>query len=64
MADLDFSDIALLSDSIQQARELLFPVETECIKVGLVFNGPKTKYLTCNIDDFLLSSDTRSLHHA
>ena len=52
LADLDFADdIALLSDAVQQAQELLHRVETECNKVGLGLNGPKTKYLAYNIDD-------------
>ena len=51
LADLDFADdIALLSDAIIQAQELLLRVETECSKVGLGLNGPKTKYLAYNID--------------
>ena len=51
LADLDFADnIALLSDAVHQAQELLLRVETECSKVGLGLNGPKTKYLTYNID--------------
>ena len=52
LADLDFADdIALLSDAIEQAQELLLRVETECNKVGLGLNGPKTKYLAYNIED-------------
>ena len=52
VADLDFADdIALLADAIQQAQELLLRVETECNKVGLGLNGPKTKYLAYNIDE-------------
>ena len=52
IADLDFADdIALLSDAIQQAQELLTRVESECKKVGLGLNGPKTKALTYNIDN-------------
>ncbi|CAJ1087270.1 Craniofacial development protein 2 [Xyrichtys novacula] len=52
LADLDFADdIALLSDTVEQAQELLLRVETECNKVGLGLNGPKTKYLAYNIDD-------------
>ena len=36
MADLDFADdIALLSDAIDQAQQLLLKVELECKKVGL-----------------------------
>ena len=52
LADLDFADdIALLSDAIEQAQELLIRVETECKKVGLGLNGPKTKSLAYNIED-------------
>ena len=41
MADLDFADdIALLSDAIDQAQQLLLKVELECKKVGLGLNGP------------------------
>ena len=48
---MDFADdIALLSDAIEQAQELLLRVETECNKVGLRLNGPKTKYLAYNTD--------------
>ena len=44
LADLDFADdIALLSDEIAQAQELLLTVEKECKKVGLVLNAKKTK---------------------
>ena len=51
LADLDFADdIALLSDAIEQAQELLLKVETECSKVGLGLNGPKTKYLAYNTE--------------
>lgn len=52
LADLDFADdISLLSDAIVQAQELLLRVEHECNKVGLGLNGPKTKYLTYNIEE-------------
>ena len=51
LADLDFADdIALLSDAIEQAQELLLRVETECSKVGLGLNGPKTKYVAYNTE--------------
>lgn len=51
LADLDFADdIALLSDDIKNAQELLLRVETECGKVGLGLNGPKTKYLAYNTE--------------
>jgi exonuclease III len=52
LTDLDFADdIALLSDAVKQAQELLLRVEEECAYVGLGLNGPKTKYLKYNIDD-------------
>ena len=52
LADLDFADdIALLSDEIAQAQELLLTVEKECKKVGLVLNAKKTKSVGYNIDD-------------
>ena len=48
LADLDFADdMALLSDQIKQAHELLTNVETECKKVGLGLNGPNTKKILC-----------------
>ena len=51
LADLDFADgIALLSDQLRQAQELLTNVETECKRVGLGLNGPKTKFLAYNVD--------------
>jgi len=51
LVDLDFADdIALLSDGIEKAQELLLKVETECRKVGLGLNGPKTKSLVYNVD--------------
>ena len=54
LADLDFADdIALLSDAINQAQQLLTRVETECKKVGLGLNGPKTKSLAYNVDDLV-----------
>ena len=50
LADLDFADdIALLSDEMEQAQQLLSNVESECQKVGLGLNGPKTKFLAYNI---------------
>ena len=49
LADLDFADdIALLSDDMEQAQQLLSNVESECRKVGLGLNGPKTKFLAYN----------------
>ena len=52
LADLDFADdIALLSDAINQAQELLHKVEGECRKIGLGLNGPKTKSIAYNVED-------------
>ena len=51
LTDLDLADdIALLSDRLVQAQELLSRVETEC-KVGLRLNLKKTEYLTFNLAD-------------
>ena len=51
MTDLDFADdIALLSDEIKQARQLLRNVETECGKVGLGLNAKKTKVMYFNVE--------------
>jgi hypothetical protein len=52
LVDLGFvDDIALLSDSIEQAQELPLRVERECSRAGLGLNGPKTKYLAYNTAD-------------
>ena len=49
---MDFADdIALLSDEIEGAKQLLRSVETECGRVGLRLNAKKTKFMTYNIDD-------------
>ena len=51
ICDLDFADdIALLSNEIEQARELLHQVEIECAKVGLGLNAKKTKSMYINTD--------------
>ena len=50
LADLDFADdIALLSDDIEAAQQLLLRVEGECLKVGLHLNAKKTEYMIHNI---------------
>ena len=50
LSDLDFADdIALLSNQIREAQELLDRVETECKKVGLHLNAKKTEYMAYNI---------------
>ena len=49
ITDLDFADdIALLSNEIKNAQELLNRVERECAVVGLRINAGKTKYITQN----------------
>ena len=51
ICDLDFADdIVLLSNEIQQAKQLLHRVETECGKVGLGLNVKKTKSMFFNVD--------------
>ncbi len=50
ITDLDFAeDIALLSEQIQQAQNLLTKVESQCGTVGLRINAKKTKCMTYNI---------------
>ena len=52
ITDLDFADdIALISDLVEEAQELLLSVEKECSKVGLQINADKTKYMSYNITD-------------
>ena len=44
ICDLDFAnDIVLLSNEIDQARQLLLRVQQECRNVGLELNAKKTK---------------------
>ena len=51
ICDLDFADdIALLSNEIEQARELVHRVEAECRKVGLEINAKKTKAMFFNVE--------------
>ena len=50
ITDLDFADdIALLSDTLQQAQELLTRVEDAAATVGLMMNASKTKFMAYNI---------------
>ena len=54
ITDLDFvDDIALLSDQIKQAQELLNRVKKECHKVGLGINAKKTKFMAYNTEEEL-----------
>ena len=49
ITDLDFADdIALLSDSLNNAEELLHLVEASALKVGLGMNAKKTKAMVYN----------------
>ena len=51
LTDFDLADdIALRSDEIKQARELLRNVATECGKVGLGLNEKKTKVMYFNVE--------------
>ena len=52
ITDLDFADdIALISDLVSEAQELLLAVEKECNNVGLQINAPKTKFISYNITE-------------
>ncbi|XP_038064971.1 uncharacterized protein LOC119735347 [Patiria miniata] len=47
ITDKDFEDeIAIVSNTFEQARALLLSVEEECLKVGLQLNTKKAKVLT------------------
>ena len=49
MTDFDFADdIALLSEGLHQAQQLLQRVETSVAKVGLKMNARKTKFMAFN----------------
>ena len=51
ICDLDFADdIVLLSNEIDQARQLLLRVQQECRNVGLELNSKKTKSMFYNTD--------------
>ena len=52
VTDVDFADdIALLAESIENARELLHRVEKSAASVGLHINASKTKVMTFNLED-------------
>ena len=58
LTDLYFADdIALISDSVRQASELLQRVESECSKVGLLINYNKKKVMAFNTLMYLIRSD-------
>ena len=51
ICDLDFADdIVLLSNEIEQAKQLVHSVEAECVLVGLRLNAVKTKVMFFNTD--------------
>ena len=65
LTDLDFAgDIALISDSVRQASELLQRVESECSKVGLLINYNKTKVMSVKQHNSLDGTYTRMLRKA
>ena len=46
LCDLDFvDDIVLMSNTVQQAQQLLLNVEKECKGVGMMLNSGKTKLI-------------------
>ena len=50
--DIDFADnIALLSNSADQAQELLLDVKEECRKVGLRLKAKKTEVMAFSIKE-------------
>jgi len=52
VTDMDFADdIALLSNDIYQAQQLLQRVEESVARVGLKMNSSKTKFMAYNISD-------------
>ena len=51
LTDLDYADeMALISDTLPKAQELLNSPEKASNKVGLFLNAKKTKYMTINVD--------------
>ena len=54
LSDLDFADdIALLSDDMEAAQQLLLRVEGEYMKLGLHLNASKTEVMLFNIGEHL-----------
>ena len=52
VTDLDFADdIALMSNTAEQACRLLADVERQCSRIGLGLNAKKTKVMAENVDD-------------
>ena len=67
VTDLDFADdLALLSNTIQQAEKLLHDLEHASNLVGLSMNVSRTKFMTINInsvDTSINSIDGRPIEH-
>ena len=51
LTDLDYADdMALISDTLPKAQELLNSLKKASNKIGLFLNAKKTKYMTINVD--------------
>ena len=51
VTDLDYADdMALISDTLAKAQELLSSLEIASTRVGMFLNAKKTKYMTINVD--------------
>ena len=62
ITDLDFADdIALLSDTLLQAQNLLYRVERAADSVELQMNDSKTKFMAYNIKDGLQHHSVSSI---
>ncbi|KAL5271253.1 hypothetical protein ACHWQZ_G001778 [Mnemiopsis leidyi] len=63
VTDLDFADdLALLSNTIQEAQSLLNDLEVAAEKVGLCMNSSKTEFMTINIDSEKASIKSKGGH--
>ncbi|KAL5270988.1 hypothetical protein ACHWQZ_G001587 [Mnemiopsis leidyi] len=63
VTDLDFADdLALLSNTIQEAQSLLNNLEVAAEKVGLSMNSSKTEFMTINIDSDKASIKSKGGH--
>ena len=59
LSDLDFAhDIALLSNQLREAQELLSRVERVCGKVGVHLNPKKTEFFAFNIEEHIALLET------
>ena len=63
LSDTDFVDnIVLLSNTVNQAQELLYRVESACNSVALYLNSPKTKYVAFSNDSHLIETISDPRH--